>query len=347
MKIRKKKLFQIRFAKRKHIKELRRIHIRKEKKITKLDEIRKKEIKEIKRTTCKSTKPPSNFSFINNPEELVKYFSDNKQFSNNWYGIDFDLTDIEELTFDSIALLLATIKDPHYRNWVEAMGQPPKKEALKALFEATWFYGHVYSHTNIKEGEINGKMIKNSYTKKVVSTLAKEITHDITSETLPWMFPGNRCKPLYNTIIECMANTENHAGFRDENKYNWWVFYYKHPETHITQVCFIDLGTWIIKSMQAKWKDWISDAFDWLGLLNNAQKLLKILDWKILIPSRTWEKKRWKWLKQFNNFYQKEFVENFTIISNDIYLNLNKNITKKLDNSFGWTFLYWEIHPIN
>lgn len=334
-------------AKKLHKKQLRRniireINILKSQRKHLIDSYRKK-----KKVTCRKTPAPKDFSLRGNPEDVIKYFNTNKTFTNRWFWVNFDLTDVEYITFDSIALLIPIIHDPSFRQWSLAMWKPPEKKELNDFFYKTWFYNYVTSGQPIKEAEINWKAMRRvSFTKKVSPKLARDITSEISSYVFPWKFPWDRCKPLYKTLVECMANTENHAWAKDDTTYDWWTIYYKDPETNIAYICFIDLWIWIIKSMKPRWKELLSWKFDWLWLHTNADKLLKILDWKIQIPSRTNEKKRWKWLIEVFKFSQEEYVDNFTIITNDVYLNLNNGDKRNLTNTFKWTFLYWEMHPV-
>lgn len=54
------------------------------------------------------------FSFIENTDELTKYFDRYIKYVKNNDSIEFDLKNIDILTFDSISILLANIKDKKF-----------------------------------------------------------------------------------------------------------------------------------------------------------------------------------------------------------------------------------------
>lgn len=284
-----------------------------------------------KRIRYKSVIPPMCFSLIQNTEEILEYFEKTYEIPQNNKGINFDLSSVTDLSFDAIALLMTKIKSEKYWKNVFIKWCAPNEKKLQDMFISSWFYKHVQS--DLAMLSTKWEMINNETAKKAVPDIAKKITDIAIEHSWVWQLK----KSIYPTIIECMANTNTHA-WKD---YNWWLFAYKDSDTKITKICFIDLWIWIFQSMNSK----IQKVLIALNTKSNTDILKDVLNWKIIIPSSTWELKRWKWIKFMYDFSKEENVKNFTIISNDVRANFSEDKFDTLSKSFSWTFVYWEIIP--
>lgn len=288
-----------------------------------------------KRSIFKSPKPPHVFSFINNPDMMLSYFEDCWKYSGDWYSIDFNLSNITELTFDALALLLAKIKDPNFcKTWLSRWKEPNDLE-LRKLFLSSWFLDHVQS--NNKPSNFHGEMIHHESNTRVVPKIWSKVYDCVHKHSLF----TKRMQLLYNIFIEAMANTTNHAG----NKCNWWLFHYEEPETNISKICFIDLWIGIIESLDKKTKTWSESFGDFLAISSSSNKLSKIMNWEVDIPSSTGERKRGNGLIQMKEFSKIDNINNFTIITNNVFYQPKLNISKTLRTNFQWTFIYWEVLP--
>lgn len=276
--------------------------------------------------------PPSNFSFINNPEEVIKYFNSYSSFLKRWYIGDFDLSDVEYLTFDSVALLMTMIKDPDYMQWSKAQWEPPRKEDLKNVFTSTNFLKYVNS--NVKEWEIaTWDMFHHVNTKRVDIEIWSKLTDLITQKKKNYQW-------LYPILIECMMNTTDHAWIWRWNKiYNWWIIYDIDRITNIVKICFIDLWVWIFWSL----KDWRMSTIWKILTWIKFHKLEALLKEEVPIPSRTKKWERWTGLPQIYEFSRRKEVTKSIIISNNAYWDLTNWEYRDLWTQFSGTFLYWEI----
>lgn len=148
-------------------------------------------------------------------------------------------------------------------------------------------------------------------------------------------------EPLYEILIECMSNTNNHAGKGVRASYSWWLYVYKNPVGNVTHYSFIDLGVGIYESLPVK--GYINKALMSLGVISNTSILPKIFNGEI--KSRTADPLRGKGLPQIYSHSKHKNIQNFKIISNDVYADLTTEKYIKLDYNFHGTFLYWELHP--
>lgn len=294
-----------------------------------------KYLSSIKGYTFKSPKPPQVFSFINNPDMMLSYFEDCWKHFQRWNSVDFNLSNITDLTFDALALLLAKIKDPKFFKTWSSRWKEPNDLKLKNLFLSSGFLDHVQS--NNKPSNFNGEMIHHESNIRVMPKIWSKVYDCIHRHSLfSWRMPQ-----LYNIFIEAMANTTNHAW----DKCNWWLFHYEEPETNISKICFIDLWIWIIESLDKKTKTWWETFKDFISIPINSNKLSKIMNWEVEIPSSTGERKRWNWLIQMKGFSEFDNINNFTIITNNVYYQPKLNISRNLKSNFKWTFIYWEVLP--
>lgn len=279
----------------------------------------------------KKIEPPANFSLINNTNEVIKYFDINQKFLYRWYEADFDLSNVEWLTFDSIALLMTKIKDPDYMQGSTARWKAPNKEELSHLFEVSNFYKYV--RREIKEGQISTwDMFHHVSLDKVNREIWSKLTDLITEKKKNYQW-------LYPVLIECMMNTSEHAWIGRNKVYNWWVIYDIDRNSKIARICFIDLGIWIFWSLN----DWRMQALDKIWIVRNFNKLEWILKETVEMPSRTnlWE--RWTWLPQIYRFSKRNEVVKSVIITNNAYWDLINDNYFELEENFWWTFFYWEI----
>lgn len=284
---------------------------------------------DILKRSWKVVIPPLNFDFINNTDEIIKYFNSYIKYIKNHSIINYDLGLVENLTFDAITILLSQIKQEkywkYYKKWY-----PPKKPKLKKLFANSWFYQFVRTNSEISNDESKSLMIKTEFEKNVdlekVAGVLDNFDKKLNNEEFIY---------LNNMISECMENTKNHAW----DDYNWWLFYYNDEEKWIKYLCFLDLWIWIFWSLNSKIEKFSSLA--WVD--SNCKRLELLLKNEAKKSTSTWEWKRWNWLPSIYKFSQLEKIKNFTIITNDVNANIDKWKYIKLNNQFEWTFYYMEI----
>lgn len=289
---------------------------------------------------------PKNFSFINNTEAVLLYFKKVSNLLSNRKQVEFDLENIENLTQDAIALLIAKVKDDNYTRGLNVKGNNPNKKDLKKLWLESGFLEHVSSSLVTTKNNDN-LLIHKVTNNKVENEIAKKVGEIAVKHTFN---TNEKFKPIYETLIECMANTNNHAGLEKEGIYNWWLLVYNDISTRITSFSFLDLGAGIFNSLPVKdYKRKLSlklekktgidiiPAFK-LDLVN------KLFSGKFF-PSRTGKKYRGKGLPLIYRHAGNIYIKNFIIISNDVYIKLPQIECKNLKNKFNGTFLYWELHP--
>lgn len=281
---------------------------------------------------------PKYFSFINNTESVLESLEKARRNFLKGHQVEFDLSSIEELTPETIALFLACFLDKNFKRGLNARGNVPRKKELTAIFAESGFFNHVKSTANISGGADN--ILLNKITKfKVENEAAREACKKAVKNTFN---NDMKFRPVYEILIECMANTRNHADISGvEGKYNWWLFGYNDTKSKISTFTFLDLGIGIFNSLPVK--SFLRDISNKLRFTSNASLVGKLLGGEI--TSKTGLKERGLGLPLIFDHSKNPFIRNFRIISNDVHANLETGINQKLNYNFAGTFLYWELHP--
>ncbi len=317
---------------------------RRRKKIKKHRNIKK--IRSLKPDIYYPVKAPSNFSLINQPDAVLGYFKECAKLLSKRKQVEFDLQNIESMTSDAIALLIAKVNDKQFREDLNVKGNKPEKKDLRKMFEDSGFLEHVSTGFPVKSNEKN-LLIHKITDKKVENEIAKQVgilavNHTFRSDI--------KFRPLYEILIECMANTNNHAGLNNQGKFNWWILVYNNPETKVTSISFLDLGIGIFNSipMQTLKRKLLTKLKD----VTNINVIPKYN--KDFIPelfkggiktTRTGKSYRGKGLPLINKHSKNPKIKNFTIIANDVYVKIPEFEAKTLKHKLNGTFLYWELHP--
>lgn len=297
-----------------------------------------------KRNSHTKKSVPANFSLINNTEEVIGYFKDvGKTFANR-EQVAFDLEGVEQLSPDAIALLVAKVNDVNFTRGLNMVGNSPLRAEIKKIFDDSRFLEHVQARYTPPPNESN-LLIHQKTQKKVHPEIAKQVGELAVKHTFK---DSRKFQPIFKMMIECMANTDNHANLKMEGFYDWWIFTYCDPNTNITSFSFLDLGVGIfnsnpVNSYKQKFLNTIQSVTD-LNVSNNSKLVPKLFSGEIY-TSRTKDKTRGQGLPSLKECAENLHIKNMTIITNNVKISLPSLVTVELTNKFNGTFLYWELHP--
>jgi hypothetical protein len=279
---------------------------------------------------------PTKFSFVKNTNKVLEYFIEAEKLFKKKHKLNLNIDDIDELTPDAISLLVASINDKDFHHNSGYKGDAPRKPELKKIFKESGFYNFVHSRGFNRTGD--GNLLHKEMHTKVMPVLAMKaaltgIRHTFGNEE-PY-------EPLYDILIECMSNTNNHASLKSSEKCNWWLYVYNEPDTKNTSYSFLDLGVGIFDSVVVQ--GYLKQLFK--GTI--AYKNIKIVDELLAgrIQSRVDEDNeiRGKGIPQIVEYSKLRTFKEFYIITNDVKINLKTTEREQLNYNFSGTFLYWEI----
>ncbi|HNQ69393.1 MAG TPA: hypothetical protein PKN32_13520 [Bacteroidales bacterium] len=287
--------------------------------------------------TFKLLPAPTNFSFIDNTEEVLKYLKDSEKYFKQKRGVNFDKTNVEVMTSDAIALFIAFISGKH-----KFRGNAPRKENLKKLFEESGFYDFVATKSvNKGKGNNEFNLLHRETNNIVEPEIAGEAVYRGIHHTGLSMKDTD---PVYDTLIECMQNTNNHASLNKYGNCNWWLYVYNDPEEKITKYSFVDLGVGIFSSLVAN--GLVRKFFKSINMLPNIQLVDDLLNGKIQSRIDEDNQIRGKGIPQIVEYARTDYFKRFFIIANDVKINVKTGEKWQLNTNINGTFLYWELQNI-
>lgn len=295
-----------------------------------------KSLKPRNRNKFKTLTAPENFSLINNHNDILHYFNKVSTTINNKHQVTLDLSLVQQMTPDAIAFLLSSISDKSFNRGLELHGTSPHNPKMARMLWESGFFEHVLSKAPKIDKDKKSMLLHNLSEKKVEPLVAKKATDISTQFTFEQII---KFKPIYEILIECMANTHNHANTKQIGFYDWWIFVYNDIEKKITSFAFIDLGVGIFGSLAVK-------EFKKVFLIKVVKENWELVDDLLSgkISSRTKQLERGKGFPLISKHSQNQYIKNFKIVSNDVYADLDKKEYLKMAYNFKGTLLYWELH---
>lgn len=195
---------------------------------------------------------PENFSIVNNPEETIEYFnkimSEIKQRKfHEAFKLDFDK--VEKVTIDAIAYsiaILRNIKSSSFFHY-EFSGKFPENTEAKKAFIESGFLNYVEAK-KLKIPKSNKKM-QIVTSEKVDTDVAKGVCDFVNNF---FSTAKKNTRTLYNTIIELMSNTVQHAySSRGSHLMPCWFLFAEFEDEHI-EFTFVDIGEGIPSTINKK-----------------------------------------------------------------------------------------------
>lgn len=279
---------------------------------------------------------PKLFSLIENTDEVLEYFATAENLLKKRENITFDISDVDQLTADTVALMVASINDKDFIHDSSIKGNAPKKPELHKLFTESGFYEHVMTHGSFVKGK------ENLLHKEVHRNVVPEVARDASLTGINHVFGNNDpYEPLYEILIECMSNTNNHANLNNQGKCNWWLYVYSDPNQKITSYTFLDLGVGIFKS--AVLQNYLKGFFKGSALYKNINLVDDLLAGKIQSRIDKDKEIRGKGIPQIVDHAKLDKFRSFYIITNDVKIDLKSGAKIQLSHNLNGTILYWEL----
>jgi hypothetical protein len=251
-------------------------------------------------------------------------------------NIIFDIANVDVLTADTIALLVASIKDIDFTHGSNYSGNAPTKPDLLKLFTESGFYSHVRTNGLFALGEEN--LLHKEVNQKVVPEVAK----NAALVGIRHVFKNDKpFDPLYEILIECMSNTNNHANLETQGKCNWWLYVYSDPNKRITSYSFLDLGVGIFES--AVVQSYLKNLFRNTPFYKNISLVDDLLAGEIQSRIGKDNEIRGKGIPQIVEHADSKHFKAFYIIANDVKIDLKTKSREQLKHKLNGTFLYWEL----
>jgi hypothetical protein len=277
---------------------------------------------------------PSVFSIVKDPDAAMRFFLNLELFASR-YNLVLDLSKVQTITTDAIAALIATVRrlDVFFRG-----NLPANPDAQRMLLESG-FFDYVSSTQQLPK--MKRGSIEQQRSKMVEPLVAKELVHFGTEGIFG---ASHKCTAAYSTLIECMANTRNHASGntkRSEKRKppeTWWATVYADAGRKKVCFTFVDTGVGIFRSVRL---GMVRKLYNFLGGKQDTDILRDMLQGKV--PSSTRFSYRGKGLPFINRLANQKRISSLVIVANDVYANVSSGTFEMLPVQFHGTLVYWEI----
>jgi hypothetical protein len=300
-----------------------------------IDRERRKSLRSRSKKSRITIPAPTNFSFIDNPEELIDYVESARSICREGKRVYFDLADVENLTVDAVTVLLAVLQTSPIRRTLYGGNLP-----LKTEFRDTLAYSGFLDHVGYagKRPVKQAIMLKRQH-KKVHGTVAQEMRRFATTRTLGRDEPY---RAIQESAVDCMANAQEHAIPGSEGSISWFFSVYFDTVTKVTKFSFVDCGVGILKSITMR------DRTRFEALIDSSKSahglLRSIFEGKI--GSRTGQPNRGRGLPKIWRYFSKNEIRRLIVITNGAYVNFDQpSRSRTLPVQFDGTFIYWELWP--
>jgi hypothetical protein len=265
-------------------------------------------------------------------ENLLRFIKEIKKIARKGYFIDFKLDKVKEIGEGAIVMLLSVISDLESKS-IFFRGKKPIDENAKNILEKSGFF-------NYMSGAVS---TKNLISKNVILTTGNKNTHQ--EKLIPQIHQAmetvwgakSRCPSLYGGLGEMMRNSCDHA-FVNKSQIRWHLGISHFEIENSVKFSFVDNGAGILSTYMNK------------GILKKISAFFKdnadILEtaFKDGIESRTGLSWRGKGLPTIFEMYSDKIITNLVIITNNVYLDFDRNIIKTISTKFVGTYYYWEIN---
>jgi hypothetical protein len=275
---------------------------------------------------------PRVFSLIQNPEEVIQFLNRIEALSRAQH-LSLKLEEVETLTPDAVAVLVATIKNELVDRGTRFQGDQPVAEKPRETLLESGFFDHVHSAQPITY-KAKGR-IQEKKSRKVEPQTARELIH-LASRVLSGS--PHKCPAAYRALIECMNNTHNHAAGDRSDRETWWAVVHADLERRRACYTFVDTGVGILKSVKIKG---LLRIFRTLGWRDNSDILKKIFHGEI--ESSTGRSFRGKGLPAIFQLAKRQAIESLIVVTNDVYANVSTGEYRSMPVTFKGTLLYWEV----
>lgn len=275
---------------------------------------------------------PSNFSLTSNVEDTLQFFQEVHDCIINHRKIYLNLSNISEITTDSILYMLAQIEYNRYiGNKAQITGNVPDNINCRKLLETSGFFKYIYYQGSLHTDSNMFTIVRDAKVRPVIAKAVK----DFSMDRLVLMRSSPR--GLYKTLIECMANTRNHAYASQSIYTKWWLMASFNDDLRMIRITFLDNGFSIPKTIRKNLGDYIKQI---TGFQKDSTLIFSAL--KGEFRTQTGQSYRGKGLPDIYKHALDNKIENLIIISKNGYVNASQGISKELENSFYGTLLTWD-----
>jgi len=291
----------------------------------------------------KRLSPPKDFCLKTQPQLSIRYFGVVESCFREGYNVLYDLAEIENISEETVAVIIAQIKDSNIHMGRIKQISFPNREDLKSKLHQWGIEKKVHKHLsehdtmNIPIFKVQNKLVASVEAKNIVIWASNILYGQV-----------RKIKELYEILIELMANTNNHASSSNDPLHPWFFLAFYNSDNQSIKFIFIDLGVGLFESLPVKqYLNKHPVLFSELRstLYKRGAELTKIYSELAagMITSRTGLKNRGRGMPLINKHAQCGIFNSFTIISNDGFVDAKNNKVSVMNENFKGTLFSFEI----
>ncbi len=310
-----------------------------------------KEVRQEERLISNLTKitAPKHFSFVEKPEETIKFINKLEKLYLNRTSVFVNLKDITFLDYSAVTILVSVMFSFKTRN-IQFNGNFPKNGDLARLLINSDFFKYLNKPIGKKIEYALGK--ENQIFTRANKEVNSELGYIVMAEASTTIWGEKRtCKGLQRTLLELMQNTNNHADINKKGEKHWWLSVNHDRSNKKVSFIFIDYGVGIFESLKHKPND--NKWFGWLEKIKNRlvygdnSEIFKLLLEGQMHLTVTGQHFRGKGLPGIREVLSRNQICNLRIISNNVFSDVANEKYIKLNEEFSGTFVTWELNENN
>lgn len=280
------------------------------------------------RNAIRTLDAPEYFSFVDNTEEMTEFLLLFDAALLKGPNVFLNMARVQRITPDAITLLFGKYRSRANKR-TKISGNYPDDSRIRDVFARSGFFRQIARGYS---GDAKGKILEYGNV-SVIATRAQELVDHAVSVLGCGIVD---CVGVYRTLMECMGNTNEHAGERVP----WYVSSYADDSAKRMVFTFFDSGLGIFETIDRNaLSAWVRRA----GLESATPEALMQGLLAGELRSRTRDKTRGKGLPRMKQDVTDGLIEGLTIIANDVKADVANGTVHRTRTKFVGTFLRWSL----
>ncbi|MFA5926951.1 MAG: hypothetical protein WCT32_01235 [Patescibacteria group bacterium] len=278
---------------------------------------------------------PSVFSILNDHQHFLEFCGRIENNVNKGYSVFLDLSVVSEITLDAILYLLSLLEFFGTKRVAPSIqGNEPREEKCRMIFRDSGFYKFV----KLVRGDpprMNDDIFSIQSGERTQGAVVLKVVEFVASKMNG---PKRSTEGIYETLVELMNNTNEHAYLSDSPLPKWWTAAYYNADIRKISFAFLDNGQGIPTTVR---KNFAEIVLKYL-IRSDADLIRSALEGKFK-RSRTKQKNRGKGLPQIYEISNRKKIDNLKIVSNRGFISavhFSQHISIK--EGFRGTLFSWD-----
>ena len=191
-----------------------------------------------------------------NAEATLTFFGDVLEPVNRRRAVFMDLSRVQSISTSAIMCILSALESARAKGKrARITGNYPEDADCNQILIDAGFYGFVYTDGQLPKARSNDELYAIQSGEQVEPEKAEDVKTFVV-DRLGLSPQASEARSVYETLIECMANTKNHAyEGGDYGKRKWWLMAHHDRREGIVFLTFLDNGQGIPATVRRNAED--------------------------------------------------------------------------------------------